>query len=277
MAKHRYGMDIAKITRFHEERRGEGQGADYKPWLTVQDLSSLGRSSRVWGWKTGRIHHFFSDHETRLFLIYQWSDAVTDIREQFPLDQDTTLQLAESANITHPKDPSSRTPIVMTTDFLIDINCGGKTYQLARAVKPSRELSNPRVIEKLELERQYWLAQGVDWGIVTEHEISTRLARNIAWANEMRILEVQSDSPMYWENRCRQFLMQLIDSPDERLGGFLRQLEASAGFQQHEGLTVLRHLVAHKRIQIDMNRQLDLSGSLKQLVMVTADRQRMQA
>lgn len=33
----------------------------YKPWLTIQDVASHGRSHRIAGIRTGRVHHFLSD------------------------------------------------------------------------------------------------------------------------------------------------------------------------------------------------------------------------
>lgn len=47
---------------------GSGRGAQYKPWLEVKDLSSVGRSRRMWSHKTGRIHHLFSDVERDIFF-----------------------------------------------------------------------------------------------------------------------------------------------------------------------------------------------------------------
>lgn len=90
MAKRRYCIDEDKLARFLKEGRGQGHGKDYRPWLTVQDVSSLGRSSRIHSCKTDREHHLLSDLETALFLLLDWSGVVTDIREQFPLDRDAT-------------------------------------------------------------------------------------------------------------------------------------------------------------------------------------------
>lgn len=69
MAKHRYELDEKKIARFKKEGRGTGRGKDYKPWLKIQDVSSLGRSTRVFCFKTGREHHCLSDLETGLFFL----------------------------------------------------------------------------------------------------------------------------------------------------------------------------------------------------------------
>lgn len=91
MARQRYSFDEARIARFRKEGRGQGQGADYKPWLTVRDVPSRGRSHRSLGMTTGRAHHFLSDIELRSFLLFDWVQDVVDIREQFPLDSDVAL------------------------------------------------------------------------------------------------------------------------------------------------------------------------------------------
>lgn len=36
------------------EGRGQGSGSQYRPWLTVHDLSSRGRCHRAWCDKVGR-------------------------------------------------------------------------------------------------------------------------------------------------------------------------------------------------------------------------------
>ena len=50
-----------KFERYIREGRGQGQGESYKPWITIQDFPSQGRSARCPGWKTNRVHHFLSD------------------------------------------------------------------------------------------------------------------------------------------------------------------------------------------------------------------------
>lgn len=44
----------SKIEKWIKEGRGSGIGLDYKSWLNIQDVSSLGRSTRLKGIKTGR-------------------------------------------------------------------------------------------------------------------------------------------------------------------------------------------------------------------------------
>ena len=97
MAKHNLQWDENKLKRFLREGRGQGEGQDYKPWVTVQDFPSKGRCSRVLGWKTNRIHHLFTDSETRYFYLLEWEDAVVDIREHYPLlDLEEVIKEKES-------------------------------------------------------------------------------------------------------------------------------------------------------------------------------------
>ena len=54
-----------------KEGRGQGYLKSYKPWVTVRD--------------------------------FDWNSSVTDIREQYPLPLQATTQIAEQAQITHPR------------------------------------------------------------------------------------------------------------------------------------------------------------------------------
>ena len=43
MAKRKIDWDENKLKKWIQEGRGQGEGKDYKPWLTVTDFSSRGR------------------------------------------------------------------------------------------------------------------------------------------------------------------------------------------------------------------------------------------
>ena len=73
-----------------------------------------------------------------MFFLLDWSDSVTDIREQFPLDRDETRQIAAAMGVKHPADSASQTDIVMTTDFMISVHVLDTVTLLARSVKPAK-------------------------------------------------------------------------------------------------------------------------------------------
>ncbi|NWQ39995.1 TnsA endonuclease N-terminal domain-containing protein [Bacillus sp. EB106-08-02-XG196] len=136
----------SKIDKWIKEGRGSGSGSDYKPWLNIQDVSSLGRSTRLKGIKTGRQHEFLSDLERNYFYLTEYSDFVIDIREQFPLfPLEETIVIADELGIKHPTDPKTNEPIVMTTDFLLTLDKGQGVSEVARTIKMKEELLNERV------------------------------------------------------------------------------------------------------------------------------------
>lgn len=271
MAKRRYGFDEEKLARFLKERRGQGSGRDYRPWLTIQDVSSLGRSSRIHSRKTGREHHLLSDIETDLFLLLDWSDLVTDIREQFPLDRDETRAIAADMGVRHPADAQSRTDIVMTTDFVVSVRVGGMATLAARSVKPAGELDTTRTLEKQEIERRYWHSRGVDWGLVTELDLPAQRVKSLRWLYEMQSLEHMTvTSPDYWNDRCSRFLACLPQATGMSVKQFARLLENTQGFAIGEALTVIRHLGANKRIAIDLDVKFDLKMQADSLRIVAS-------
>lgn len=93
MAKKQYWNSEVKNERWIKEGRGQGVGNNYKPWFSVRDVASEGRSHRVYGHLTNRTHHLLSDLELATFLLLQWRPTTTDIREQFPLDPTYTKQI----------------------------------------------------------------------------------------------------------------------------------------------------------------------------------------
>lgn len=76
------GLTQAQIDRRLKDGRGQGQGVDYKPFIYTRDVSPLGRSHRLPGSKTRRLHHLLSDLELAIFLTLDRSPHVTDIRER---------------------------------------------------------------------------------------------------------------------------------------------------------------------------------------------------
>ncbi len=259
MARKRYAFDEDRIARFLKEGRGDGAGSSYKPWLTIQDVPSSGRSHRLRGWKTGRVHHLLSDIECGLFYLFDWSDSVRDIREQFPLDRQVTQRIANQLGIKHPTDTSTKTPVVMTTDFVIDIVRDGRFVTLARAVKPADLLGTPRTIEKLEIERRYWVERGVDWGIVTEQDIPQTIVRNIAWVHNFRSMDDLNQPYHGYFSEKAALVRREIDgwAADQPLRHFCGAMDIQFAMSAGTSLMLVRHLLATKAITCDLSTPFD--------------------
>ncbi|HYH22418.1 MAG TPA: TnsA endonuclease N-terminal domain-containing protein [Azospirillum sp.] len=258
MARSRYGFTEDKIARFYKEGRGSGRGAAYKPWLTVRDVPSSGRSHRPLGLKTGRVHHLLSDIERDLFLLLDWSDAVGDIREQFPLDRSTTMRIAEEIGVPHPVDRQSKAPLVMTTDFVVDLIQEGQLLQVARAVKPAEKLDEPRTVAKLEIERRYWTDRGVDWGIVTERDIPETLVRNIenihAWAV---IDDLTQPYPGFYAEKAALIAREVSARAHVTMQRFCEEMDLRLSLDRGACLMLLRHLLVTKVLACDLSDPVD--------------------
>lgn len=246
----------SKIEKWINEGRGSGIGSDYKPWLNIQDVSSLGRSTRLRGIKTNRQHEFLSDLERSYFYLAEYSDVVVDIREQFPLlPLEETIVIADELGLKHPTDPKTHEPVVMTTDFLLTVDKGEGFIELARTIKMKDELLKERVIEKFEIERVYWERRQIDWGIVTELEIPKEMARNISYIHDYYNLEhydaFQNLSSQHIEDLAMALLQRLLANK-ESVRAITNEFDKDTHMPLGSGMTLFYHLLATKTLRIDM-------------------------
>lgn len=259
MAKRQRGMTEAKIKKWLKEGRGQGMGIDYKPWLTVQDVSSQGRSHRERGFKVKREYSFLSDLEDQFFNILEYSPNVIDIREQYPLlPIEETIDIADSLGIKHPADPYTGLKIVMTTDFLVTLNLVRNMKLKAWTVKYASALSDERVMEKFEIERRYWQRQGVDWSIITEFESNKTLADNIKFVRNYYDLDTcglfRDFTPIQVGNFTSQLATRLCGK-NISVRNECKAFDKEVGFEESTSLALFKHLVITRQIDIDMKSQ----------------------
>lgn len=273
MAKRIRKNDRTTLDSRLREGYGQGHGQTYKPWLVIQDVPSRGQVSRIKGWKTGRVHHFFSLLERHFFYILEWSPFVTDIREQFPLlPLSDTLKIAHECQLAHPADPRSKEPIVMTTDFLITLVSGQQTLTQARAIKPATQLSSQRVLEKLEIERCYWQSKGTDWGLVTEREIPQILVHNLEFLHGYFDLSLRLPDLLPSEiNTAIQVLSGAMLQNCGSLRQTAHQCDRQLGFEPGTCLSLAYFLIASKRWRIDLLQPLEPGKSLPALQIIALE------
>lgn len=264
MAKRPYRMTETRIARLLKEGRGAGAGRDYKPWYTIQDVPSHGRSTRIRGAVTGREHHLLSDIETGMFLECDRAEGVLDLREQYPLPREKTRAIAAQAGIRHPADHG--VDVVVTTDLLVDIMCSGSRKLIALSAKPAKLLDSDRTIEKLEIERRFWAGAGVNFRIVTEREVSKVVVKNLRWLHEWRWLEgIDPPASGSWDGRAAVVLAALLASQCNSVKSFFCEVERSSGWEAGAALSAVRRLAAIGAVVIDLTREFDRDGPLSQL------------
>ncbi|WP_094549728.1 TnsA endonuclease C-terminal domain-containing protein [Petroclostridium xylanilyticum] len=263
MAKRNTNWDENKLKRWIKEGRGQGEGKEYKPWLTIQDYPSMGRATRIFGWTTQRIHHFFSDSQLKYFYLLDWEEKVVDIREHYPLlDLETVLEDTADLKLDKFIDKKTKEPYILTTTFLITLlNPDGQKNFAARSIKYASELSKKTTIEKLEIERRYWTAKGINWGIVTNKDINDVRAKNIEWIHSaMTSDDCNGLSKDDFDELLDALLYRLIDN-QQNIREIISRFEKDYSLDAGAGLLLFKHLIAGKRIALDMDKPINLNES----------------
>lgn len=193
------------------EGRGTGTGAAYKPWIKIRELNSSGTATSFPDWKHGRMVELLSQAELWWYVKLRWDDEVEDIREQFPLDIDSTTSIARKFGFR----PVQNGRRHMTTDFLVTWKDGTHS---AFSVKTDRQgvLSDRRTVEIQAIEYEYWKERGVRWAILYKEDL-----------NPVEIFNIIDVIHIY--------RMETV----------------------HDAFSYARHLIATKRISVDMDREID--------------------
>ena len=237
-----------KIQKWIKEGRGQGFGNNYKPWITIRDVSSEGRSHRVFGHKSQRTHHLLSDLELSAFLLLEWHSTTIDIREQYPLDLEQTLKIAESIEIPHPR--FGKHYQIMTSDFLVDTN-DSTSPKFAVQVKYSNALNDPRTIEKIEIERQYWKQQNIPFFIFTEHQVPIIVSQNIQWLySSINTLELSEQDTL---DKLNFYADIISKNKSKKINELARFIDQKYNFEIGQSLREIRGLLAQRYFTFDLN------------------------
>lgn len=202
--------------------RGSGEGPNYKPYIKAREVPSIGTSRILVDKKDGRQREFLSQAEVYAYYLLRWDDTVVDIREQYPLELDATLRIADQLGYRHPKDRETR----MTTDLYITyVEKDGSLKYKAYSVKESKDViiinekdsledikRKNRMVEKLRIEMAYWNLNGIPFEIAYKEEMNKIKVGNI---------EAVMD---YWN------INDVVTKID-----------------------MIRHLIAQKKIEVDMD------------------------
>ncbi len=235
--------------RWLQEGRGQGRLHSYKPFLNVRDNKSLTeRSSRVYGYKTQRTHHLFSDLELALFLALDRIQEVEDIREQIPLDLTTTLQIAEDLKIQHPIEKNVH-QILTSTFFVVNNSPLKPPCCVIKAIK-SAHLDQKKTIAQLELERRYWDEQQVPWFVVTEKEISPTAIENIKWLYPLN----RATDDIHIFSKIDFYQSHFLQKPELTLIELSKYLDTQYSMETGASLLEIRELLAQRYFLFDISK-----------------------
>lgn len=165
-----FGKSLFKIVDAHEEYDGESK-IEYKPHIKTSQFNSIGTTTVITDWKTGRGVHCLSQGEALWYYILRWDDENINIQEQFPLNMKKINKIFEQLELSKIKNPK----FIMTTDFLVTKRDGSK---IAYSVKNDRKL-NRRTLELLTVEKIYWMTQNIQYKLLFKEDVNRILSDNI--------------------------------------------------------------------------------------------------
>lgn len=154
-----------------KEKRCQGEGMDYVPWILANEQSSTGSSYIAKNYKSGRDVHLLSTAEMKVYFVLLYLDEVIDIKEQYVLDLGECKAIAERLGYHKPTRH-------MSTDFYLKVQ--DPVYnQMAISVKRNEESITRREKEKIEIERIYWEKRGVYFKVVFGDHVNETVVKNI--------------------------------------------------------------------------------------------------
>lgn len=246
MGKRRRKNTIRTYRQKLADGRGQGQKASYKPGIYTYEIPSKGKTARVLGTTTGRVHHCLSQHEKYFLLLLDYDPEVTDIKEQYLLPLDDTLLIAADKGIEHPR--ANGVAAVMSTDFYY---CkGGQWY--AVAIKTTEDLKNARVQEKLEIEKAFWENMHTPWRVVTEKDISRQKATNLQWLHTGESVEklIRDQEDLEKLSEC---FLELYEDVSVPFSDIIHGLESHCRLIPGTILQLFKHLVCEGKIKLDLS------------------------
>lgn len=226
-------------------------------------FSSKGRATRIYGYKTKRIHHLQSDNQLRLFLLLEWNDMVKNIEENVELkDLEIVIDNVEDLRLDKFSDKETGQLYQLHTNFLVTTKRDNVEEQVAISVKALSEIERRTVIEKIEIERRFWKNKSIPFYVVTEKEINKQLVDNIKWVRETLI-----DKSI--ENKrelAEQLYYFLQENKQKKLNYVLAEFNENFGAKRGTALFIFRYLIGIKEIAVDMEKSIDLNEIISVLI-----------
>lgn len=256
MGRGRKIQSLDDYQRHLRNKYGLGQGANYKPWLRIQDVKSKGTRSLIYGRKSQRDHHMMSSIESEHFYLAEFSNRVVDIREQFPLfPLNFTQKVAKTLGVQHPTHPHTKEPIIMTTDQLLTIDSSQGTTYHAISVKSEDDSSDLRVLEKNDIERVCWELLGIKFSYFTGNELTRVQSSNLLWATSPF-----RKNPVSFSTEQVNCALSILTVRQYFIEDICNQLISLNVTTHEDALLLIRFLIADRYIEVDLSKNIVESG-----------------
>ncbi|MHB9835088.1 hypothetical protein Q8F57_009640 [Paraburkholderia terrae] len=238
-----------KIAKFRREKRGKGEGADYRPGATVWDDRVAKRVHRVPF--MGRQAHLARDTRYAAFLWECYQDETIDILEMFLCDPSETVEIARKLKLRHPQyaDGSDR---ILSADLLVSKCKNGVRYREALSVRYSEDGHVSLNVEHRILNR-YWADRGIPWRLHTNTGLNSNWAKHLDFLYMLALRPERAGEGADDPDVQSAVLCALQTGFHTPVRNVCERAMQSAGFPLHFGLNAFHLLLAARRIRFDLD------------------------
>lgn len=246
-----------------KQKRCEGKGMDYTPFINARDIASNGRKTRTRGQHIKRVYTLLSDLEYFFFAACDFACSIKDIREQVKIPLEQTLTIAKEKNIKHPTIPGTKKPSIMTTDLVVDLEVENQIITTAVNVKPRSKWTD-RAMQKMEIERVVYQNRNQGWLIGSDIERDPNLEWNLLFLRQHYDLGISTTPVRFLQQLKQAISKKKYESVDDAIISIAEKI----GIETGEGYQLFYHLLARKKVKFDYYKRLDRVDQLDEFYFV---------
>ncbi|RYV01886.1 transposase [Shewanella sp. OPT22] len=262
--------ELNKISKYCAEVEKNG----YMPWNTIRQSHTFGQGQEITSRLSDRTYHLYSRGERQLFVLLEAMPYVTDIKEQYPLPINETLELASELSIKHPgayKERQNHDGVIpaktMTSDLIVTFNLPtGEEKIVVYSFKYANALNykaNPRTAkrtwDKLKLERTFWEQQGFKWVLMTEQCYSSTYIYNLEYLRECfehpELLDISDD---FYQLFIQTFCQFKKDYATLTLKQILAKVSDELDIPIYQAQALFQKSAYYKELKVDLYQKIEI-------------------
>lgn len=230
--------------------------SSYRPFLTVNAVNKYSRRHQYFCHIQSRVIHLLSDGELYAYQGLIRAPGTTSVLEQYALDPERTVDIAEIMGIKHPANVKSGSPHIMSTDFVVS-RCSKKTAYTFKYCK-DLYLKNSKTVEpdptkwrtwqKLAIENEFWKRQDIEYRIITERDFPKSQFYNLRRAEYAANLD-------FPEHICDEFVFNFmglwLENPFQSLENIIKRCSQIVNINLKKCVDIFYRCVFSNKIRID--------------------------
>jgi hypothetical protein len=234
----------------------------YRPYLTVRKVNKVGRRHWMFCSKQNREVHLLSDGERRAYTILLWLPGTITVMEQYALDIDETIEIAEELGFVHPRNHNKNEAHVMSTDFVVQkldsLSSAVKTIaytfkysdQIFDEIDGNQKTKSYRTWQKFSIEKKYWNNRGIEYRVITEKDATKERFWNIQFCLNAAAIEIQQRQLQLFINTFESYWCVAHQSSLQRL---INKTAVKMNLDDKYVLNLFKYAVIHQILLIENN------------------------